>query len=74
LAKKIGLNVDKLMKDLKDKDAEYEEIINKDTQLSSAVDVRGTPTFFINGKKTMARDVESIKAVIEKELAAKGGK
>jgi protein-disulfide isomerase len=74
LAKKVGLNVDKLMKDLKDKDAEYEEILDKDTQLASTVDVRGTPTFFINGKKTMARDVESIKAAIEKELAAKGGK
>lgn len=73
-AKKIGLNFDKLMKDLKDKDAVYEEMINQDTQLSSSIDVRGTPTFFINGKKTMARDLDAIKAAIEKELAAKGGK
>lgn len=74
LAKKIGLNVTKLMKDLKDKDAEYEEILTKDTQLAGTVDVRGTPTFFINGKKTMARDVESIKAAIDKALSEKGAK
>ena len=73
-AKKIGLNVNKFLKDLKEKDAQYEEIINKDTQLSTTVEVRGTPTFFINGKKTMARDVAAIKADIQKALDAKGGK
>lgn len=72
LAQKAGLNVNKFLKDLKDNDAKYEEIINKDLQLVGAVDVRGTPTFFINGKKTQARDVEAIKAQIEKALAEKG--
>ena len=74
LAKKVGVNVDKLFKDLKEKDAAYEAIINADAQVVNAVDVRGTPTFFINGKKTVARDVESIKAAIEKALNEKGVK
>lgn len=74
LAKKVGLNVNKFLKDLKDKDAQYEEIINQDLQQVAEVEVRGTPTFFINGKKTMARDVETIKAEIDKALAEKGVK
>lgn len=73
-AKKAGLNVNRFLKDLKDNDAKYEEIINQDLQLVGAVDVRGTPTFFINGKKTMARDFASIKTEIEKILAEKGVK
>ncbi len=74
LAKKVGVNVDKLFKDLKNNDAAYEAIINKDAEVVSSSDVRGTPTFFINGKKTMARDVEGIKAAIDKALAEKGVK
>jgi len=71
LAKQLGLNVKQFEKDLKEKDAKFEAVIAADMQLVDEVDVRGTPTFFINGKKTMARDVESFKAEIEK---AKGGK
>lgn len=74
LAKQIGLNVDRFSKDLKNKDAAYEDIINKDMELVDAVDVRGTPTFFIGGKKTMARDAGAIKAAVEQALAEKGAK
>ena len=35
------------------------------------VDVRGTPTFFLNGKKTNARDFNSLKSEIDQILAAK---
>ena len=65
LAKKIGLNVDKFTKDLKDKDAQYEALFNKDIDLARQVDVMGTPTFFINGRKTMARDFQSYKKEID---------
>jgi protein-disulfide isomerase len=71
LAKELGLNVKQFEKDLKEKDAKFEAVIAADMQLVDEVDVRGTPTFFINGKKTMARDVEGFKREIEK---AKGGK
>ena len=69
LAKKIGLNVDKFMKDYKDKDAQWEDYIGKDLQLGEKSDVGGTPTFFINGKKTMARDTEGYKKEIDALLA-----
>jgi len=64
-AQKIGLNVDKFIKDYKEKDAEWEKIIMGDMALGSDVNVRGTPTFFLNGKKTMARDLDSWKAEID---------
>ena len=71
IAKGIGLNVDKFMKDYKDKDAEWEKRIQADMELMQKVDVRGTPTFFINGHKTMARDTNSFKAEIDKILKEK---
>ncbi len=67
----LKLDLKKLTADYKDKDAEWEKIIEADLQLGSEVDVRGTPTFYINGKKTMARDLNGYKAEIEKILAEK---
>ena len=70
-ARELHLNYDKLMNDARSKDAEYEKRISDDVSLGDAVDVRGTPTFFINGKKTMARDFNSFKTEIDKVLAGK---
>ncbi|MBI4309208.1 MAG: thioredoxin domain-containing protein [Candidatus Omnitrophica bacterium] len=67
-AKKLGLNYDRLMADLKNNDAQYEQQIKADLDLVGQVDVRGTPTFFINGKKTTARDFNGFKAEIDKIL------
>ncbi len=64
LAEEIGLNGEKFMKDLKEKDALYEGKIEADIALGSRVDVRGTPTFFLNGKKTHARTLDVWKAEI----------
>lgn len=63
-AKELGLNVAKFKKDLKANDAAWSEFIDKDFELGTRVDVRGTPTFFIDGKKTMARTPEQVKAEI----------
>ncbi len=71
-AKTLGLNVDKFMKDYKDRDAEWEKRIQADMDLAEKVDVRGTPTFFLNGKKTMARDLASFKREIDEILKEKG--
>jgi protein-disulfide isomerase len=68
LAGKLGLNVAQFSKDLKDKDAEFEKKIEADMQLGEKSDVRGTPTYFLNGKKTNARDLASWKAAIEAAL------
>ena len=70
-AQKIGLDYKKLTDDAKNKDAQYEKQINDDLALGGQVDVRGTPTFFINGHKTMARDFNGFKAEIDKLLAEK---
>ncbi len=70
LAKDIGLNADKFTKDLSEKDAQYEQWIAADMQLVDQVDVRGTPTFFLNGKKTMARDLASFQKEIDAILNA----
>jgi len=70
-AQKIGLNYNKLMADYKNKDAQWEKQIQDDMQLVQSSDVRGTPTFFLNGHKTQARDDSSLKAEIDKILAGK---
>lgn len=70
-AKTLNLNYDRLMKDAKTHDADYEKIITEDLALGEKVDVRGTPTFYINGKKTNARDFNGYKAEIDKILAGK---
>lgn len=70
-AKSLKLNYNKLMSDLKSKDAEYEKRISDDMALGSQVDVQGTPTFYLNGKKTEARDFNSFKTEIDKILAGK---
>lgn len=64
-AQEIGLNVAKFEKDLKDNDAKYQDMIQKDIQLGGQVGVRGTPSFYMNGKVTNARDFNSLKAEID---------
>lgn len=70
-AQSLGLNYNKLMADYKNKDAQWEKQIQDDMQLGAAVDVRGTPTFYLNGKKTNSRDINSFKAEIDSILAGK---
>ncbi len=70
-AKQLGLNEQKLTDDLKNNDARYEAQIKADMDLGAQVDVRGTPTFYINGKKTAARDFNGFKAQIDVLLAGK---
>ena len=71
LAKDIGLNVDKFWKDYQGKDAQWEKYIQDDIDLGNQVQVRGTPTFYIDGRKTNARDVAGWKAAIEQALKDK---
>ena len=68
-AQKLGLNYNKLMADYKNKDAQWEKQIQDDMQLVQSSDVRGTPTFFLNGHKTSARDDSSLKKEIDRILA-----
>jgi len=70
-AQSLGLDYNKLMADYKNEDAQWEKQIQDDMQLGAAVDVRGTPTFYLNGKKTNSRDIHSFKAEIDPILAGK---
>ncbi len=65
VASQIGLDVDRFTKDLKDKDAQWEKIILDDMNLAQQVNFMGTPTFYINGKKTDARTLEALKREID---------
>lgn len=71
-AKDIGLNVKKFTQDYKNKDKEWERRILADMQLGQKVQVRGTPTFYINGRKTRSRDLAGFKREIDKLLKKKG--
>lgn len=71
LAKDIGLNVDKFWKDYQGKDAQWEKYIQDDIDLGNQIQVHGTPTFYINGRKTNARDVAGWKTAIEQALEEK---
>jgi protein-disulfide isomerase len=64
-AGKIGLNVERFVQDMKGKDAAFEKKIEADVALAGKSDVRGTPTYFINGKKTSARSPEAWTAEIQ---------
>jgi protein-disulfide isomerase len=68
-AKNLGLDYNKLMSDFKNQDARWEKQIQDDMQLAQSVDVRGTPTFYLNGRKTNARDLSSFKSQIDAILA-----
>ncbi len=70
-AKSTGIDYDKLMADYKSKDAQWEKQIQDDMKMAEEIDVRGTPTFFLNGRKTNARDINAFKAQIDPLLAEK---
>ena len=69
-AQEIGLNVAKFTKAL-DSGA-FKGAIEDDKKLASEVGVRGTPAFFINGKKLVgAQPFEAFKTKIDEALGAK---
>ena len=70
-AKNLGLDYNKLIADYKNQDARWEKQIQDDMQLVSSLDVRGTPTFYLNGRKTSARDLNGFKTQIDAILAGK---
>ena len=68
LAKQAGLDVGRFEKDLKEKDAQWEKIIEADLAAAKDAEVMGTPTFYINGKRTEARSLEEFKKQIDQLL------
>jgi protein-disulfide isomerase len=68
LAGKIGIDVVRFEKDMKEKDAQWEKVINEDLAAAKQAEVMGTPTFYINGKRTNARTLEEFKKEIDQLL------
>jgi protein-disulfide isomerase len=65
LAKQLGLNEVQFAKDLKERDAEWEKVIAEDMALAQTAAVMGTPTYFLNGKRTNARTLDGWKQEID---------
>lgn len=72
LAGELKLNVAKFTKDLKDKDAEWQKKIQADMDLAEKIGVRGTPTYYLNGKTSSARSPEQWKQAIDAILSGTG--
>lgn len=74
-AKQIGLDVAQWEEDFAS--PEVQAAINRDLQAARKAEVRGTPTFFVNGKRVLNRSFDNFKRMIEeakKQALAKKGK
>ncbi len=71
LAQRIGLNVKKFTKDLQEKAAQWEKLLQEDMAAAGKAAVRGTPMFFVNGKLLKGRSLEDFKAAIDEILKEK---
>ena len=65
-AGKIGCDVPRWEKDYNSPEIEQE--IKKDMADGQSAEVTGTPTFFVNGKRAMARSFDSFKDMIDAAL------
>jgi len=69
-AEEIGLDMKKFDADMAS--PETEKAVRADLDLGRTVDVSGTPTMFINGKRVMNRSLEGMKGMVDEELKKKG--
>ena len=68
-AKDIGLDVDKFKADMES--PETASFIADEMKQAQGVGVRGTPTFYINGKIPAGRSFDLYKSMIDDEIKAK---
>ncbi len=67
-AESIGLNMDKYKKDFAS--SQVNDIINADMAEGTRLDITGTPTFYINGKKvTIEPTIDSFNKAVNEALA-----
>jgi len=65
-AGQIGCNVPQFEKDMNS--PETQAVIDADMKDATSAEVRGTPTFFVNGKRLMNRSPEGFKQLIDESL------
>jgi protein-disulfide isomerase len=68
-AGEIGIDVARFKTDMES--PEVQALIVEEMKQAGAVGVRGTPTFFINGRKPAGRSFELYKSMIDEEIAKK---
>ncbi len=68
-AEAIGIDVVQFKADMEDKSTQ--DLISAEMRQASKAGVRGTPTFFINGKKPQGRSLEIYKSIIDAEIKKK---
>ncbi len=68
-AKELGLDVEQFKKDMES--PETKAFIEKEMAQARTASVRGTPTFFINGKKPQGRSFALYKQIIDNILKEK---
>lgn len=68
-AKQAGLDVKRFRSDLEKKRADYDKRIDAEMRLGNEIDVRGTPTLFIDGKRVRVRTLDGMSAMIDTGLA-----
>jgi|GEM_PF-147326 len=71
-AKKLGLDMKKFTSELDSK--MYKAAVDRDYQLGVKVGVRGTPTFFFNGRMKDAYNFEGFKRIVDPILIKRGVK
>ena len=68
-ARELGLDIDRFNRDRQD--PALARVVQENSRQASSLQVSGTPTFFINGKKLVgAQPFERFKALIDQQLAA----
>jgi len=67
----LGLDVAQFKSDMNS--PETAAFIAAEMKEAQSVGVRGTPTFFINGKKPQGRSFELYKGIIDQQIKAKAG-
>jgi protein-disulfide isomerase len=70
IAEKIGLDMKKFEADQTSDDVKKQ--VDEELALGQKSDVRGTPSFFVNGKVAQNRSLDGFKTQIDAELKAKG--
>lgn len=64
---RLGIDIEKIKADMDD--ASIQKIIDEDAKAAELLEVRGTPTFFVNGKPLEQYGPEYLKQAIERELS-----
>jgi protein-disulfide isomerase len=66
IARELGLDMERFEKDIND--LKIVARINQDIRLGAYLEVRATPTVFINGRVSKGRTLEALQADVEQEL------